>query len=127
VAEENVLHNALALANLDNQTIEIYLRQKKISPAVREALQEVVRRQQALAELNARREQLAQQIASIGEDQTRVRENMTRLERDSDLYRRYVQKFGEQEDAIEKMRTETEKLQKESKLPASRWTSIWSG
>jgi len=113
VAEENVLSNALSLSNIDVQTIEIYLRQKQIAPAVREALQEVVRRKQALTELGVRRGQLAQQIAAIGEDQARVRDNMARLEKDSDLYRRYVQKFGEQEDSIEKMRTETEKLQTE--------------
>jgi hypothetical protein len=38
---------------------------------------------------------------------------MGQLDRNSELYRRYVQKFGEQESSIEKMRGEIEKLKAE--------------
>jgi prefoldin subunit 5 len=56
------------------------------------------------------REQLNQKIAAIDQEQQRIRQNMGQLDRNSELYRRYVQKFGEQESSIEKMRGEIEKL-----------------
>ena len=40
----------------------------------------------------------------IGQEQDRIRQNMGQLERNTDLYKRYVQKFGAQEDMVEKMR-----------------------
>jgi cell division protein FtsB len=36
---------------------------------------------------------------------------MGRLERGTELYNRYVKKFGEQEDQVETLRTEIKKLQ----------------
>ncbi|HEY2892992.1 MAG TPA: hypothetical protein VGJ16_02220, partial [Pirellulales bacterium] len=40
----------------------------------------------------------------------RIRQNMGQLDRNTDLYRRYVQKFGKQEDDVEKLRTRIQQL-----------------
>ena len=40
----------------------------------------------------------------ITQSQSRIRQNMQALERNSDLYRRYVEKFAQQEDQIETLR-----------------------
>ena len=59
-------------------------------------------------------------IAVIEREQNRIRQNMQSLPRDSDLYRRYVQKFSGQEDEMEILRqevtetiTRVEQLQRE--------------
>jgi len=49
-------------------------------------------------------------IADISQEQERIRKNMGELDRNSELYRRYVQKFGEQENAVETMREQIQKL-----------------
>ncbi len=113
VAEEKVAYQSQTLSNLSDDAIVFYINQKQVTPEVKQALQEIVKRKQSLAEVVAKRERLEKQIAAINEDQTRIRGNMSGLDRNSDLYRRYVQKFGEQEDSIDKMRVEIEDLRGE--------------
>lgn len=53
----------------------------------------------------------------IDQEQKRIRENMAQLPKDSDLFRRYVTKFTQQEDSIDGLRTQiTQALDNEQKL-----------
>jgi hypothetical protein len=63
-----------------------------------------VAKKQAIALLARERQDREREIAAIGEEQTRIRDNMGRIDRNSDLYTRYVQKFDEQETRIEDLR-----------------------
>jgi hypothetical protein len=100
----------LAISNLDSNAIGFYVSQKTVSPEVKTALQEVVTRKQALQNVAAERGRLEQQITTITQEQDRIRQNMGQLDRTTELYKRYVQKFGTQEDAVEKMREQIQKL-----------------
>ena len=53
---------------------------------------------------------LEQQIQTVEAEQNRIRQNMAQLDRNSDLYNRYVKKFGEQEDQVEKLRGQIAEL-----------------
>lgn len=110
VVEEQIVGQSLALANLDDNAIHFYLSQKEISQQVKNALQEVVKRKQALQQVAVERQSIEQQIKAIDEEQGRIRQNMGQLERNTDLYKRYVQKFNSQEDSVEKMREQILKL-----------------
>jgi hypothetical protein len=110
VVEEQIVGQSLALANLDDNTILFYLSQKNISQQVRNALQEVIKRKQALQQVAVERQNLERQIKAIGEEQERIRKNMEQLERNTDLYKRYVQKFNSQEDTVEKFREQIQKI-----------------
>jgi len=88
----------------------MYLVQKVVSGKVKAALAEVVKRKAALQEVTARGAQFEQQIKIIEEEQTRIRQNMERLDRTSELYKRYVKKFTDQEDEIEKLRGQIREL-----------------
>ncbi len=110
VNEEQVVSQQVAISNLDDNMILFYINQKAVAPAVKAALQEVVKRKQALQQVVQERERLDQQIKAITEEQTRIRQNMGQLDRNTDLYKRYVQKFGTQEDQVEKMREQIAKL-----------------
>ncbi len=110
VEEEQVQFQQIALSNMDEPQIRFYLQAKSISPKVKESLEEVIRRKQELGRLSTERQQHEAEIAAIGEEQARIRENMTRIDRNTDLYARYVKKFTTQEDQIEKLRGQITQL-----------------
>lgn len=104
VAEERTVSQQVAISNLDDKMIRYYINAEVVSDAVKKALTEVVSRKQRIAELAAKKQDLERQVATIDQEQQRIRQNMPQLDRNSDLYRRYVKKFGEQEDQMEKLR-----------------------
>ena len=56
----------------------------------------------------------------IDQEQKRIRDNMAQLPKDSDLFRRYVTKFTEQEDQIDDLRKQvTAAIAEEQKLRKS--------
>ena len=112
VREEHTSTDNVVLSNSNDNTILIYIRNPKVSDAVKAALAEVIKRRQAISEVVAQRNQLQQQINVIDREQDRIRQNMSQLQRTSDLYARYVKKFGEQEDQVESLREQIEKLNK---------------
>jgi len=104
VREERIVHQSWALTNLDDNSIRHYLKLDKSSDKVKAALAEVIRRKQEIAEVVARRQELERQIQVIFQEQNRIRQNMAALEKNSDLYRRYIKKFDDQESSIEQYR-----------------------
>jgi len=108
VVEEQTLRKELAITDLDDDGVLLYRNAKQSSPQVQRALQEVIRRRQEIAALTERHNQLQGQANEIGRDQMRIRQNMAQLGRDTDLYRRYVKTFSEQEDQLEKLRADIE-------------------
>ena len=104
VEEERTDQQQVALGNLDDNAIKFYLSAKVVGEKVKDALSEIVKRKHALQEIAVKKQQLEQRIQEIGEDQTRIRQNMAQLDRGSDVYKNYVKKFSDQESEIEKTR-----------------------
>jgi hypothetical protein len=113
IAEEKTVSNQMVLSNLDDNAILFYQRSPAVSAEVKKALAEVLKRKQQLQELITKRQEHEQTIATITQEQGRIRENMTRLDRNNDLYARYVKKFSEQEDQVEKAHAQIEELNKQ--------------
>ena len=111
VREERTEPQMIALSNLDENTIAVYIRSDKVSEKVKTALANVVRQKQAIQDVAQKRVQLEQQVRAIGEEQARIRENMGKLDHGTDLYKRYVKKFSDQEDTIEKLGPQIKELQ----------------
>jgi len=106
VAEEHPVEETHVITNLDDNAILFYSRAKATSPAVREALAEVVRRKREIEQVVRDRQVREQEIATIDQEQGRIRGNMGTIDRGSDLFNQYVKKFTEQEKRIETLRTE---------------------
>jgi hypothetical protein len=104
VEEEQIFKQGVSISEVNEDAIRIYLVANVISEPVKQALREVIRRKGELVELNRRKLQLEQEIAMIGQEQDRIRKNMQSIGKNSDLYNRYVKKFTDQEDQIEKHR-----------------------
>jgi hypothetical protein len=110
VEEERTDQQQVALGNMDDNTIQFYLNAKVVNEKVKEALSEIVKRKQALQEIAVKKQQCEQRIKQIGEDQTRIRQNMAQLDHNSDVYKNYVKKFSDQESEIEKTRSQIASL-----------------
>ena len=106
IEEEQSVREDVAISNLNDEAMRLYLSAKVVSEPVKEALREVVRRKSELAGLNRRKQQMEQEITTIGQEQERIRRNMESIGKNTDLYNRYVKKFTDQEDQIEKHREE---------------------
>ena len=77
-----------------------------VSDEVKAALKQAAALKAEWQALQVKRQQLEEQIRVIEQEQARIRQNMAQLDRTSDLYKRYVQKFAEQEDQNDKIRAE---------------------
>jgi hypothetical protein len=113
VAEERLVSQQLALTNLDAGQILFYSNAKATSPAVKKALAEVIDRRREIERLAQERGRREQEIQAVGQEQERIRQNMAQLDRGSDLYTRYVQKFTQQEDRVEALRKEISEFQRQ--------------
>ncbi|HEY2147883.1 MAG TPA: hypothetical protein VGH32_08090 [Pirellulales bacterium] len=111
VEEERTDQQRLALSNIDDNTIVFYMNAPVVNREVKTALGEVIKRRQAIQQLVTKRQQLEQQIRDIDAEQARIRQNMSQLDRGSDLYNRYVKKFAEQEDEVESLRKQIRTVQ----------------
>lgn len=111
VREEQVVGQQIAMTNMDSGQMLVYQRSKVVSDAVRKAMEDVRSRQAALAAVRSELGQVQQKLNTIEQDQNRIRQNMAQLDRNSELYLRYVKKFGEQEDELEKLRGQILELQ----------------
>jgi hypothetical protein len=113
VREEQTVSQQYGLSNLDHNQILYFISAKVVSDEVKAALQDVVKRKAALAALAAKRADLEKQVQVIFEEQNRIRQNMAQLPKESDLFRRYVTKFDEQEDKVEGLRQDIQAAQAE--------------
>lgn len=106
VVQETAGTSTLALNSYDDRTIVAWQQQGKASPQVLEAFREVAKRQSAIQSLERRIADLDAEWKRISDDQNRTRENMRTIDRNSDLYARYMKKLGEQETQGEKIGAE---------------------
>lgn len=110
VVEERIMSQQVSINNLDDNAIRIYIDAKVTSEAVKTALKEVIARKQQLLQLVAQRKVLEDEIKVIDQEQSRIRQNMEQLDRNTDIYKRYVTKFSDQEDRVEKLREKIQTL-----------------
>ena len=110
VRESRHFREEAYVTTLHGDSYGFYLRSDKVSDRVKEVLRKVVAFREEISQINADRKLRDDRIAEIGQEQNRIRENMTRLAQTSDLYQRYVKKFDEQETEFERLRGESAKL-----------------
>jgi hypothetical protein len=98
----------LQLIDLPLPQIAGYAKSGELDEPLRQAFKkmaelrgEIERQERQLKEFEGRRKK-------VFEEQNRIRENLRRVPRDSDLYRRYLAKLDRQEDALERLDATTE-------------------
>ena len=110
VQEERTEGQQIGLSNIDDATIRVYQASAVTSDKVKAAMTEVIRQKAAVSQLVQKRQELERRIQTIGEDQSRIRQNMAQLDHASDIYKTYVKKFSDQEQEIDKLRGQIQEL-----------------
>jgi len=105
-----------ALQSLDDSAIVDCLNAKATSPVVKASLSELRKRRDVIAKIEVELQQTSEALKTVDQEQNRIRQNMLQLERASELYKRYVKKFGEQEDQVESLRMNHTKLTNEAAI-----------
>jgi hypothetical protein len=113
VIEDRMVDQSVAFTNLPSDRIELYLRTKNVSQAVKDALQKLVALKTKLADATAARSRLEEQIWAIYADQDRIRSNLGKLSRDSDLYKKYEKTLSDQETTLYKLDADLDKAKTE--------------
>lgn len=116
VKEQRISQQTVGLSNLDDRNIGIYLSQRVISRPVREALEKLALLQRDLAKVRMQREAIEKRIQAISADQDRLRQNMQTVAHGSDNYTRWERKLSQQEDELEQITGQLDKLQSDERL-----------
>ncbi len=121
IAFSRVDSSAVGLIQGDIRELSQYVAGGQASPGVLAAYQQAAAKQAAIDALAKRISGLDTDRSDIEKDQTRIRQNMSgsNIDRQSDLYSRYVKKLGEQETRIEQIQKDLD-LAREDKAKAER-------
>lgn len=103
---------SVILSNLGQDQIQMYMRAKVISQAVKAALEKVISLRAAVDDTNRQIAALTTEIDEVSAEQGRIRENMKTLAQSSEVYRRYEKKFDTQETDIEAKRERVSQLRR---------------
>lgn len=110
VVQERLLSEGVALLEGDLTRLEYYATRKEAPAKLKTALEGVVTRRRKVLDLRQELAQTEAEIKSVDQDQDRIRKNMASLDRNSTLYKRYVQELDDQETKIQSLRQKTTTL-----------------
>ncbi len=109
VAEREEGRETYALSNVTTDQIQLFLSRRYIDDATRAALQNILDLKARVAAAQSRVSAIDREIAEIGADQKRLRENIEALTKTAEarqLIARYVQKADQQETRLEQLAQE---------------------
>jgi len=107
VAQENTFLSRISVAQYDMPTLLAYASDKKASQEVIDAAKKAAAMQATMKATSGRITLLGQERQSIDADQNRIRQNMASIDHDTEVYRRYLTKFNEQESRLEAILVQT--------------------
>ena len=108
VVEERVWRQTVGVTSYDMETVLAYAKNGKMSQGVVEAIRKAWGMQREINRLERVMADLDRERQVIDEDQRRIRDNMNRVDRNSELWKRYYNKLNDQETRLEQMLTERE-------------------
>jgi predicted nuclease with TOPRIM domain len=110
-----VVREDILATNLNDQQVAFYTSAKVVGDNVKSKLAELMERKRSIANIQSQLDQVNQELATITQEQARIRENMKTLDRQNELYLRYVKIFGAQEDRVANLREQAARLTSEIK------------
>jgi flagellar biosynthesis chaperone FliJ len=111
VKTERPLAETYALLDADINFIELTTQRKEgLSPKLKAALEDILTRRRKLQEIQSQIGEHEAEVKQIEQDQSRIRQNMMVLDRNSESYKNYVKQLDEQELRIQALRKQTTEL-----------------
>jgi hypothetical protein len=111
VTEERVVSQQVQLTNSNDDQIRFFLNQTIASKKVKDGLAEAINLRAAVNKTQREIAELQLQLKTITEDQARLRANLKEMPPTAAAYKRYLDKFDQQETQIEKYQAEVKKYQ----------------
>jgi len=111
VTREKTDDEEVGIVDCDLGTLITYRQSGKISADMRDTLQEIIRRRQAIAHIDQQIANRSTELSALGQGQQRIRDNMKALDHSSNLYKRYVGELDAQETKIDALQSQITKLQ----------------
>jgi|SRR5579885_3204459 len=115
VALEAPRRQTLQVATLDSATIAEITATREIDPATKRAFDELASLRRAAADKQAAQQKLAAELAALGDDQARIRENLAHVNKESALHKRYIEKLAQQETQFEQLQEAAAKAADEAR------------
>ncbi len=101
VTVERPVTQAVGIASLPLAQIVAYAATGELDQKVRKAFERLAELRRVVERHQRRIAELERERQVIHQEQKRIRDNLGRVSRDSDLYRRYLRKLNDQEDRLE--------------------------
>jgi hypothetical protein len=114
VWESNPLETTFALANLTDDQIKVFVRQKSITPEIEAAFRKILEQKDRVDDLGMQISDRDDEKQSIYDDQQRLRENLKALTGGAEeraLMQRYTQQLADQETRLDALKKESADLQ----------------
>jgi chromosome segregation ATPase len=111
VKEQSVQTQGVLLLNTDITQLIAYTKTGEIPASVRAAIGKAADLAGVVNDLDRQLTVHTKQIADIGTEQVRIRENMKTVGQNSQYYQRLLTKLNDQESSIEKLQRERDDLQ----------------
>lgn len=113
IVQEVVDHRSVGISQIELPTLMQFSTQGEVSKAVLDAFNKASQLRTKATEIERKIAQLKGESDTISTDQERIRSNMNSIDKNSDLYRRYMTKLTEQESRLEALMLESAKFNEE--------------
>src|SRR5262249_46536844 len=111
VTQERTFEQTWAVSASSDEQVRLFLRQAVVGARVKEGLQKALELRQAVAKTQREFAELQRQLSTITQDQGRLRANLREMPSTAKAYKRYLEKFDQQETTIEQYQADIKKLQ----------------
>ena len=113
IGEEYIISRTFSLTNFTKSDIAVYIEWPEISSAMKRAFTRIADLRQDVENIRVEINGLNSRLGRIERDQSRVRENMKVLDKESDLFRQYSASFASQEEEIRQLNSDISAKQAE--------------
>jgi hypothetical protein len=127
VIEERSRVTVASVAQTDDQTLKVFLSGSVASPKLKEALNKALDLKAQVAATQRDLAQYDKQLKAITDDQMRLRANLGQMPPNSAAYKRYLDKFDQQETEIEKIQKSIEEKQDAQKTQQAAYDDFLAG
>src|SRR5262249_9463151 len=111
VTQERSFEQTWAVGSSPDDQLELFLRQAVVGAKVKAGLHKALQLRWAVARTQREIGEQQRQLSTITQDQTRLRANLREMPSTAKAYKRYLEKFDQQESQIEKYQADIKKLQ----------------
>jgi septal ring factor EnvC (AmiA/AmiB activator) len=127
VVEEQRRTDQIRLNGSDDTSLRFFLRHSVPSPALKASLERMIALKVTLTDTQRDLAQAQAQLKEITDDQSRIRANFEKMPPTSTAYKRYLEKFDNQETEIEKLQADIKAKQASTKAETRAYEDYVAG